>query len=129
MKVKVTEYKNVLIIETLEPEKDKDFIPVTEPGHIGNVLKNTKKHLGISEEALKFIKGLKSSGDDIGEIDLWKTENGKSCFGWMGPLSRLVGPEAKLSNTGFQDIDFIESPNKPPTGAKKAINAQNKKNK
>lgn len=122
MKVEITEYKNVLIIETLKPEKDDNFIPVTEPGKIGNVLMNTKEHLGISKKALKFIKKLKSSNDDIGEIDFWKTENGKSCFSWVGPLSRLVGPEAELSNMGFQDVDFIEIPNKPPAGARKAIN-------
>lgn len=126
MKVKITEYKNVLIIETLEPEKDDNFIPVTEKGKIGSVLINTKEHLGISKEALKFMKGLKSSTDDIGEIDSWKTKDGKDCFGWIGPLSRLVGSKAELSNRGFQDIDFIEIPNKPPIKAKTAIDKENK---
>lgn len=121
IKVKVTEYKGMLIIETLKPEKDKDFITIKESGRIGNVLVNTGKHLGISAEALVFMKNLKISGDDIGEVDAWKTKNGKSCFGWLGPISRVIGPAAELSNTGFQDIDFVEIPNETIEAARKAI--------
>lgn len=123
MKVKVTEYKNTLIIETLKREKDDDFIPVTEPGKVGSVVINTGKHLGISKEALKFMKGLKVSHDDIGEVDAWKTDDGRSCFAWLGGLKRSFGPDAELSNTGFQDIDFIEIPNETCEEAKVAINA------
>lgn len=120
MKVKVTEYKNCVVIETLKPEKDDDFIPIG-PGKVGSVLINTGKHLGISKEALTFMRGLKISRDAIGEVDAWITDDGRSCFGWLGGLKRIVGPEAELPKTGFQDIDYIEIPNEPPGDAKKAI--------
>jgi len=126
MKVKVTEYKNYLVIKTLEPEKDDDFLPVTEPNLIGSILTNTGKHLGISKEALKFMKKLRVVGDDLGEIDAFKTYDGKSCFGWLGNLSRLVGPDAVLPNTGFENIDFIEIPNEPPKEAIEEIDKREK---
>lgn len=122
MKVKVTEYKGHLIIETLKPDKDDDFIPVTEPGKIGSVLINTGKHLGISKEALTFMRRLKVSSDDIGEIDAWITEDGRHCFSWLGGLKRTVGPEVTLSNTGFQSIAFLGISNEPAEDAKVAIN-------
>ena len=59
LKVKIVEYKGYILIETLKPEKDDNFIPVTEPGKVGSVLKNTEKYLGISDEAWKIIKSFK----------------------------------------------------------------------
>ena len=111
MKVKVTELNGQVIIETLIKEKDADFIPVTEQGKIGSVMINTGKHLGMSKEALSFIKKLKVTGDDIGDVDGFIAGDNKHVFGWLGSLNRAVGPDATLPNNGFQDIDFIEIPN------------------
>ena len=121
MKVKVTEYKNILIIETLKPEKDKNFMPVTELGKVGSVLMDTEKHLGISEEALAFMRKLQVSGDDIGEVDAWQTTDGRGCFGWLGSLNRFVSPDATLSNSGFGNIKFITIPNESNKQAIEAI--------
>jgi hypothetical protein len=111
MKVKVTEYKGFLVINTIKPEKDNNFIPVTEPGRIGSTIIETSKHLGMSKEAFAFLKKLRVSKDDVGDVDAWKTVDGTSCFSWMGPLKRLVGPDAELSSSGAADIDYIEIPN------------------
>lgn len=121
IKVKVTEYKDTLVIETLKPEKDKDFIPVTEPGKVGSVLINTGKLLGISDEALWFMQRLRKSGDAIGDVDAWITADGRHCFSWLGNLHKVVMPDATLSKTGFQHINYIKIPNKPPKGAREAI--------
>lgn len=110
MKVKVTEYNGLVVIETLKPEKDEDFIPVTEPGKVGSVLIDTGKHLGISKEALAIMKDLYISHDDIGDVDAWKAGD-RDCFGWLGPLIRIVGPKAELSNTGWGNIAHIDIPN------------------
>lgn len=119
MKVKVTEYKNYMVIETLEPDKDDNFIPVGG-NQIGCTLKDTEKYLGISEEALKFMKGLEISGDDIGEVGTWMSK-GKGYFSWIGPIKRLVGPNVTLSNTGFQDVPFIKIRNDVSKEAREAI--------
>lgn len=110
IKVKVVEYNGDVIIETLKPEKDDNFIPVTEPGKVGSVLLNTGKFLGVSKEAWRIIKGFKKSGDAIGEVMAWKAGD-KDCFGWLGPLGLRIGPDAEVDRDGIQDIDFIEIPN------------------
>ena len=119
MKVKVTTYKGYLIIETLEPEEDKDFLPI-KSGRIGCLVSNTSKNLGISEEAWTFLKKLKVVGDDLGDVDAWKAGE-IHCFGWIGPLIRVVGPKAVVSNIGIQDIDFIEISNDTSQWIKNAM--------
>jgi len=32
-------------------------------------------------------------------------------FGWLGPLTRVVAPDSETSNSGMQNIDFIDIPN------------------
>ena len=110
LKVKVVEYHGEIIIETLKPDKDEYFIPVTEPGHVGSVLTNTGRFLGMSKEAWALIKSLKKSHDDLGEVTAWKAGD-KDCFGWLGPIGRRVGPEATVDRGGIQDIDFVTIPN------------------
>lgn len=107
LKVKIVEYKGEIIIETLKPEKDDNFIPATEPGKVGSVIINTEKYLGISDKAWKIIKGFKKSGDCIGEVDAWKTNDGKSCFGWLGAMGRRIGQWAETSRNGIADIKFV----------------------
>lgn len=123
MKVKVTEYKGHVVVETLKPEADEDFIPVTEPGKIGSVLINTGKHLGISKEALAIMKGYKVSMDDIGEVDAWKTDDGKDCFAWLGPLDRPFSAQSELSRNGWADIDYIDIPNETSQWIRKEMDA------
>lgn len=110
LKVKIVEYNGDIIIETLKPEKDDNFHPVTEPGKVGSVLINTGKFLGISEQAWKIIKGFKRSGDDIGEVMAWKSGKG-DCFGWLGPLGRRIGPDAEVDRGGIKDIEFVKIQN------------------
>jgi len=111
IKVKIVEYKGDIIIETLKPEKDSNFIPVTEPGRVGSTLIDTEKFLGISIEAWDIIKNFKQSGDDIGEVMTWKLNDGKYRFGWLGGLNRRIGPLADTSISGIIDIKFIRIQN------------------
>lgn len=124
MKVKVTEYRNLIVIETLKPEADKDFVPVG-PGKVGSVLINTRKHLGISKKALALMKRLDVSSDDIGEIDAWKAGD-RDCFSWMGPLSRVVGLNADLARGGWANIAHIDIPNETSEEIVKKIDEANK---
>ena len=116
MKVKLTLHMDYLVIDTLDRTKDEDFRPI-EAGYVGCSLKNTGKHLGISEEALMFIKALQVSGDDIGFIPNDNTHH----FSWLGPPCRLVTSDAELPNSGFADIDFIKVPNVTNSAAIQAV--------
>ena len=120
MKVKVTEHSGVVIIETLDPKQDADFMPAGG-NKIGCHLANTGKHLGISKEALAVMKGYMISMDDLGEVNAFISDDGVHRFSWLGGTKRLVGPKAELSSTGFTDIDHIEIPNEAPAEAVEVI--------
>ncbi len=82
IKVKITAYEHIIIIETINPnESDKDFRP-NSGSNIGCSLSNLNR-LGISLEAIELLEHIKRSQDAIGDI-MW---DGQS-FSWLGgPLS------------------------------------------
>jgi len=122
LKVKVTVYKNQLCIETVEPKKeDDDFVPAGD-GRIGCVLINTEDKLGLSEEAVEFLRKTKQSRDDIGDVDTWKTNDGKGCFAWIGGMFSIKGDQAEGSRKHDVDaIPYVTIPNDTPDGAKVII--------
>jgi hypothetical protein len=120
IKVQVTAHSGYIIINTIKPDKDKNFVP-NGNGRVGCVLTNTKKHLGMSNEAFKLLKTVKKSGDDIGDVMAYHSGD-QDIFGWLGPVKRLVNPvRSESDSTGIQDIEYIEIPNKPPLEAVMAI--------
>lgn len=120
VKVHITKYENYLIIKTIKPEKDENFIPAGG-NKIGCVLIDTKKHLGMSDEAFNLMKEIKKSGDDIGDFDTWETDKGQ-CVGWLGGTHRLVDvSKCESSNKGIIDIEYISIPNNVPPEALEAI--------
>lgn len=126
LKVKVTTYKNHLIIETLEPKQDANFFPCGG-NRIGCVLINTQKYLGMSKEAADLAKTIQKSGDDIGDISVWTTDNGRHCFSWIGGLRRFVDMKvAEGDNKGITELHYVEIKNEPPTEAIKLIDERNK---
>lgn len=86
MKVKITEFEGNVVIEVLDKNIGKDFIPFGN-GQVGCTLKNTKKHLGMSKKAWNIINYMKISNDDIGEVMTYKINN-IHCFAWLGPCGR-----------------------------------------
>ncbi|HWY34086.1 MAG TPA: hypothetical protein VNX68_05525, partial [Nitrosopumilaceae archaeon] len=82
IKVKVTAFKENVIIETLNPTvSDKDFHPNTG-SNFGCSLSNCDR-LAISKEALELLKQVKTCRDAIGDF-MWD----ETSFSWIGgPLS------------------------------------------
>jgi len=121
LKVKVTAHENFIVIEPLQLEEDENLIPPGN-GKIGTVLIDTKKYLGMSKEAVKTLKKLKKSLDDIGDISTWKSVDGKHCFGWIGSMYGLFNiDKAEGDRNGIIDIDYVKIPNDIPEKAMRAI--------
>lgn len=122
LKVKVTAHENYLIIETLDEKEDENFIPVGG-SRVGSVLIETDKYLGMSKEAKILLKTLKKSGDDIGEISTWTTNDNKDCFSWLGGFKRLVNMNtAEGDSKGIVDIKHVTIENVVPQEAIDVIN-------
>ena len=122
LKVKVTVYKQQLCIETVDLKNtDDDFVPCGD-GRIGCVLINTKNKLGLSEEAVVWLRNLKKSCDDIGDVDTFITGNGKGCFSSLGGMFSIKGDGATGSRTHDIDaIPYITITNDTPATAMRVI--------
>lgn len=107
-KVRVTTYKDKLVIETINPEEfDPEFSrPIL--GCIGCTISNVSR-LQMSNEAVSFINKLKHTGDDLGGLSVDKDN-----FGWIGPTTSVIGDNCTLGNTftmteGFEVIENVTS--------------------
>ena len=69
----------------------------TQEGQIGFVL--DAQHVQIQPEALDILKKVERSRDDIGDVDVFKADNGTVVFAFMGGPLRLITPESVGSNT------------------------------
>jgi hypothetical protein len=122
LKVKVTAHGDYVVIEPFQFEEEKDvFYPVGD-GKIGTVLIDTEKYLGMSEEAVKILKKIKKSHDDIGDVETFKSVKG-DCFSWMGGIYGLFNvTTAEGDRNGIIDIAHVTIPNDVPEKAMAIIN-------
>ena len=129
LKVKVTAYNDLIVIEPIDPEKDasskKGWVPVG-PGRLGSVLCKTKGRLGVSREAVNLLSQIQRGTDCIGDIGWWECDDGSHAFSWFGPVYRVIDPydaigdrEYKVLPSLLQDCETI--PNEVPDEAKAAI--------
>jgi hypothetical protein len=122
LKVKVTSYKDYVIIEPLQFEEEKDVLYPVGNGRVGTVLIDTKKYLGMSKEAVENLKRVKKSHDAIGDLQAWKSDKG-DCFGWLGGMKAFYDvTKADSDRNGIIDIAHVTIPNDVPQEAMAIIN-------
>lgn len=122
-KVKITAYKDRLIIEAIDPENPHDRWTPNGPGKIGSVIGDTKTNLGISNQAYALLKRIRRSRDDIGDIDWFACDDGTYAFAWLGSFKKIVDPkEAEGSRTYVApEGQYVKIKNIVPKEAKKVI--------
>jgi len=93
LKVSVVAYKNKIVIVPRIPEKDtgKGWYPTggRTGDNLGCVLCDSKKTLGISQEALDLMHRVKRNHDDIGDLGWWRCDDGNSHFLGGGQFTEL----------------------------------------
>lgn len=123
-KVRLTVHRDVLVIETVSPS-DPDYPGWTPagPGKIGCVIANTKSGLGVSAEALAWLRGVEKSRDSIGDVDWFACTDGTKAFAWLGGMYSVKrrGSEGSRSYEVFPE-DCVIIPNEPPTDAMDVVN-------
>ena len=123
VKVEVTAYKGHLVINTIKPEKDEDFVP-NGNGNIGCVLMNAQKHLGMSKEAAALAKKIKTGNDAIGDVMAWLSNDKGNCFGWIGGTKRVANIEQiECSRDGMSSLKYVKIENEVPEDAIKFIDS------
>jgi hypothetical protein len=127
MKVRVVAYKGKIVIVPLEPEKGTDdgWFPAGQ-GRVGCVLLDTKKQLGVSEEAFALMRGIQRNHDAIGDISWWEADDGTQVFGWFGSIHRVIDPKTAEAARDCHVTNrlrghFTVIPNEVPEAAKLVI--------
>jgi len=75
-----------------------------EKGQLGFVVDT--KFVDITPEALELLKKVPQSGDDIGEIDIWKTNNGIILLSWLGSAMKMFKSE-EITGSRCYDASLI----------------------
>lgn len=129
MKVQVVAYKNHLVIVPHEPEKGiEDGWYPTNKHRFGCVITDTKKNLGVSEEAFELMKSIKRNHDAIGDIGWWECDDGTHAFSWFGSVHRVIDPHTAEGDRTFRIVPSLKDactiiPNDVPEEAKLAFAA------
>lgn len=125
VKVKLTVWRDHLVIETQNPE-DLTYPGWTPVGgtRIGCVIENTKVALGVSEDAFAWLEKVPKSRDAIGDVDWWACTDGMKAFAWLGGTKSIKSRECDGSHK--YDVfpgDYVPIPNDPPKEAMVAVDA------
>lgn len=130
MKVRIVAYKNRIVCVPSEPEKDigNGWYP-TGQGRLGCVITDTKKSLGISEEALKLMKSISPNRDAIGDISWWEVNDGTHAFAWWGSVHRVINPSTAEGDRDFKLTQTLRKactiiPNDVPDEAKAVLDSE-----
>ena len=89
METRVFAYKGVIGIQS-DPKSDA-LIAKPENGGIGCVADASK--VKFSKDAVDLLKTIKKGSDDLGDVDVFKANDGTVVFGWMGNYLRVVVPK------------------------------------
>lgn len=123
--VRLTVYKDCLVITGPPPEfRHPDWVPIV-PGKIGCTLVDTARHLGVSEEALAWLRDVKPSAQPVGHLMWWRRAGGGYLFAWLGKARAIKRPGADGNAGWFIPEDgFVVIPNDVPEVACQVIDAK-----
>jgi hypothetical protein len=131
MKVKITAHMGQLVIETTPPFTETDEFFPDSPTRFGCVVRDTRKNLGVSEEALELLGSIPPSPDDVGGVMWFASKDGNHNFGWMGGPLCLMDPKEMDGDRDYRVYrdECVVIPNDPPSEAVVVINRISEKQK
>jgi len=103
MHATVTAHKGILVLELLVSASILGEVTTSmdNPTCIGQVIHDTANNLGVSKEALKLLKTVKTSNDDLGDVDWFATSDGKASFGWLGGPRALIDAASAEGSSSY----------------------------
>jgi len=66
------------------------------------------------QEALKLLKTVKTSNDDLGDVDWFATSDGKASFGWLGGPRALIDAASAEGSSSYGIFGCKIIPNDVP---------------
>ena len=100
MRTQVFVYKGVLGIKSAV-DADGLLNKPMDKGQLGFVV--DAAHVDIQQEAIDWMRELPRTGDDIGAVDSFQSDNGPVVFSWLGgPMTSITKEEGDApSSTDF----------------------------
>lgn len=98
MKTKVFEYKGYVGIQS-SLEAEGLLNEPDQPGQLGFVV--DANYVEISPKALEVLKKIPKSNDDIGDIDVYQTEDKKVIFCWLGGPLKVICPDEVSGSSSY----------------------------
>lgn len=122
---RITAHRGHLVIECDLTERSERYIPAGG-GQIGCTLLGIDASLlGISVEAMEELRKVGRSRDDIGDISIWRANDGRWCAGWLGPRWKILRPGSESDRQGLElDVPHAVIPNDVPPDAAQAIDGR-----
>lgn len=130
MHARITAYKGQLVIELLTQHSIPGEVAVNEclRGDYGQLIMNTEKNLGVSQEAFAILQTLKPGSGGLPADMIWfdvqENQAFSQTFGWLGGANAIVDPEWTELDPNWQLGKYVSIPNTVPDGAKEAIDAE-----
>jgi len=116
LKVRVTEYKGRIVIESIKSEDFDHEFDSCGGGSIGCSLYNNER-LGMSKEAVQAISSLKRVGDSIGDF----MNGDSSYFSWIGGAFSIKDSNSVLSRDFNMPTGYVVIENETSDKAKEEI--------
>lgn len=115
--VRVTVYKKKLVIEGPDAKcTDPDWWPNSHSA-IGCMVTNTRKRLGVSAEAVAFMKNVQQhhrTEDYTGDLGWWDN-HGVYRFGWLGGRIEYKNEDVEAHvDFSVPDGEYVSIPNDVP---------------
>lgn len=125
MHAHITAYKGKIVCQLLANASVAGEVTTSldNPGVLGQMIHDTAKNLGVSAEALALLNGLPPGHDDLGDVDWFRTSDGKASFGWLGGPYSIKDPNSCETSSSYKVLEHVVIPNDVPEGAKEAIDA------
>ncbi len=125
MHARITAHKGILVVELVRNQVTADAgrSSLDKLRNLGTIVHDTRRYLGVSDEALALLKVVKRGLDRIGDFAWFRSDDGMDHFAWLGGPKRLVDPKEVATARSYEILAHQVIPNDVPEGARAAIEA------
>lgn len=104
MKTKVFEYNGYVGIES-DVKADGLVNNPLDAGQLGFVVDTT--HVEFSKSAIAILKQIPKSNDSLGDVDIFKTADGRVIFCWLGGPKTILHLDYEISGSRDYNPDLF----------------------
>lgn len=119
-------YRGIIVCQLLATKSVEGEVTTSfDTQSFGQLVHNTKEHLGMSASARDLLATVKTSRDAIGDVMWFDTHDSKRTFGWIGGPYALKDPKQVEGDRDYKVTDdFVTIEDDVPQQAKDIIDRE-----